>query len=229
MANASTPSVVRVWDLPTRVFHWLLAVTVLGSLTTAWLDAMVWHIRCGLTVMALLLFRIVWGLVGGRWSRFTSFVYGPPTVLRYLRGQIREGDHFEVGHNPLGSFSVFGMLGFLAVQVATGLVADDEISVQGPLNRYVANAKALAATSWHKDFGQWILLTLVVLHVAAIVYYLVRKKNNLVRPMLSGDKPMPADSPTIPASSDSLATRGLALAVGAFCAAVAIWVGRLGS
>jgi cytochrome b len=118
---------VRVWDLPIRLFHWTLALSVVGSIVTAKIggNAMIWHFRFGYLVFALLAFRILWGLVGGRWSRFSSFVYAPGTVLRYLRGQSRADEHHDVGHNPLGSFSVFALLGVLALQVASGLVADD--------------------------------------------------------------------------------------------------------
>jgi cytochrome b len=231
MTPSTSATSVRVWDLPTRVFHWLLAAAVFGALATAWIggNAMIWHMRLGLGVLALVLFRIIWGLIGGRWSRFASFIYAPGTVLRYLRGEVRNGDHFEVGHNPLGSFSVFGLLGFLAIQVATGLVADDEIAFQGPLNRFVSSNRGLQATSWHRDFGQWIMLTLVALHIAAIVFYLVRKKTNLVRPMVTGDKPVPPLSPATPPSADTLNTRLIALGVGAACGGFAFWLSRLAS
>jgi cytochrome b len=218
---------VRVWDLPTRVFHWLLALTILASVISAHIggNAMVWHFRCGYVVFGLLAFRVLWGLVGGRWSRFASFIYGPGTVLRYLRGQSRAEEHSDVGHNPVGSLSVFALLGFLALQVSTGLVADDEIASIGPLNRFVSGATASQATHWHKDYGQWILLTLVALHVAAIVYYLRRKKVNLVRPMIVGDKALPAGTP---ATQDTLATRSLALLLLALCAVGVAWVVSLG-
>jgi cytochrome b len=229
MPSSSAVSSVRVWDLPTRAFHWLLAAAVFGALATAWIggNAMIWHMRLGLSVLALVLFRVVWGLIGGRWSRFASFIYAPGTVLRYLRGEQRSGDHFEAGHNPLGSFSVFGLLGFLAIQVATGLVADDEIAFQGPLNRFISSDRGLQATSWHRDFGQWILLALVALHIAAIVFYLVRKKTNLVRPMVTGDKPVPPLPHDTPPSADSLGTRLLGLAVGLACGGFAYWLSRL--
>jgi cytochrome b len=213
----------RVWDLPTRLFHWALAASVLGSLVSGQIggNAMPWHFRFGYVALGLLVFRLVWGLVGGRWSRFASFVFAPGTVLRYLRGQTRPGEHLEVGHNPLGAFSVFAVLGLLAVQVATGLVADDEIANVGPLNKFVASATGLAATAWHKHWGQRILLVLIVLHVAAIVFYLVKKKVNLIRPMLNGDKWLPAD---VPASADTARTRLAALALALLCAALATWV-----
>lgn len=226
--HAATPTTVRVWDLPTRLFHWTLACAVIGSVISAKIggNAMVWHFRLGALVIALVAFRVMWGLVGGRWSRFASFIYAPSTVLRYLRGQTRPGEHLDVGHNPLGSFSVFALLGFLALQAATGLVADDEIANVGPLNRFAGAGLVARATSWHKDYGQWLLIALVLLHVAAIVYYLVKKRDNLVRPMLSGDKPLP---PGTPASADGGAQRLLALVLFAVCAAAAAWILSLGA
>ena len=214
---------VRVWDLPTRVFHWLLALSIVGSVITAKIGggAMVWHIRLGLLALTLLAFRWVWGLVGGRWSRFASFIYAPATVLRYLRGQAQPGEHLDVGHNPLGSFSVFGLLVILTLQVATGLVADDEIATVGPLNRFVSSASSSLATGWHKTYGQWIIISLAVLHVAAILYYLVRKRVNLVRPMLLGDKTLPRGTP---ASADGLRQRVLAVIIVALCAIAAYFV-----
>ena len=225
--TSAQPRPVRVWDLPTRLFHWVLAATIVGSVISAKIggNAMVWHFRFGGAVLALLAFRLVWGLVGGRWSRFASFVYAPGTVLRYLRGQTRPGEHLDVGHNPLGSFSVFALLGVLAVQVGTGLVADDEIANVGPLNRFVSSALASSATGWHKNWGQYVLLGLVALHVAAIVYYAVAKRQNLVGPMLGGDKPLPAGTP---ASQDGLGSRLLALAVAAAATGLAAWVMSLG-
>ncbi len=219
---------VRVWDLPTRLFHWLLALTLVGSFVTANIggNAMVWHFRCGYVVLALLAFRLLWGLVGGRWSRFASFVYAPTTLLRYLRGQSRPGEHLDVGHNPLGSLSVFALLGFLALQVGTGLVADDEIANVGPLNRFVETATGLAATHWHKAWGSKILFVLIVLHIGAILFYLWRKRTNLVRPMVTGDKPLPSG---VPPSVDGLATRVLALVLALGCGALVAWLVRLGA
>jgi cytochrome b len=218
---------VLVWDLPTRAFHWTLAAAVIGLVISAKIggNAMVWHMRLGLVVLALLTFRIVWGLVGGRWSRFASFIYAPAAVLRYLRGEHRPGDHFEVGHSPLGALSVFALIALLLVQVGTGLISDDEIATTGPLNRYVASATGIAATGWHKGYGQWILLGLVGLHVVAIIIYKLRGKN-LLTPMITGDKLLPA---SVPATQDSLASRSLAVVVLAACAALVVWIARLGA
>lgn len=218
---------VRVWDLPTRVFHWLLALAVTGSIISAKVggNAMVWHFRLGYLVLTLLAFRVLWGLVGGRWSRFVSFIYAPGTVLRYLRGQAAPHEHLDVGHSPTGAASVFALLGLLILQLGTGLVADDEIANQGPLNRFASSDTVVQATSWHKSWGQWLLLTLITLHIAAILFYLLKKRINLVRPMLSGDKPLP---PHTPASADGRPQRVLALLLVVVCAGLATWVARQG-
>jgi cytochrome b len=215
------PTTVRVWDLPTRIFHWALAASVLGSLATAWAPGswVEWHARLGYGSLALLVFRLLWGVVGGRWSRFTSFLYSPRSVMAYLRGSPHP-DHL-VGHNPLGAGSVFAMLLVLLVQVGTGLVSDDEIAFQGPLNRFVATSKGLAATSYHKNIGQWLVVALVVLHVGAILYYLLKKGDNLVRPMVSGDRDVA--SPTA-SSRDDAAVRLLALLLFAACAGGVAWL-----
>lgn len=225
---SAAESTTRVWDLPTRVFHWVLALTIVASVVTAKIGgaAAMWHFRLGYVVFGLLVFRLVWGLVGGRWSRFASFIYSPATVVRYLRGQSRPDEHTDVGHNPMGSFSVFALIGFLIVQVGTGLIADDEIANTGPLNRFVSSATGIAATGWHKSWGQWILITLVLLHIAAILFYLLGKKKNLVRPMITGDKVLPAGTP---AATDTAGTRLLALLLGALCAAVVTWVVAMGA
>ncbi|HVQ03811.1 MAG TPA: cytochrome b/b6 domain-containing protein [Burkholderiaceae bacterium] len=213
--NAPTPvgeRVVRVWDLPTRLFHWALVVALIAQVITGKIGgaAMTWHFRIGYCIFALIVFRLVWGFVGGHWSRFASFIYGPARVLRYLRNRHAAGDLFHVGHNPLGSASVFAMLAILIVQVATGLIGDDEIANVGPLNRFVSTATGVAATAWHKGAGFGIILVLVVLHVLAIVFYRVRKKQDLIGPMFSGDKRLPG---AVPASADDRMSRVRALAI----------------
>ncbi|MBL8307569.1 MAG: cytochrome b/b6 domain-containing protein [Rubrivivax sp.] len=221
MSEPSALSPVRVWDLPTRLFHWSLAATVTGSLACAWTDAMTWHVRLGFVALMLLAFRLLWGMVGGRWSRFASFVYAPATLLRYLRGQSRPEEQLDVGHTPTGALSVFGLLLILVVQVGTGLVADDEIAFIGPLNRFVASETALSATSWHKTYGQWIIVAMVLLHLAAIAWYRLKKRIDLIRPMLDGDKQLPADTPP---SADGGPQRVLALVLLLVCGALAGWV-----
>ena len=218
---------VRVWDLPTRVFHWALAFCVCGSVVSAKLggNAMVWHFRFGYLIFALLLFRLVWGLLGGHWSRFANFAFSPFATLRYLRGKSEPQDQHDVGHSPLGALSVFAVFGILAAQVATGLFADDEISNTGPLIKFVSNATSLLLTKWHKTYGQWTILTLVVLHVAAIAFYVLCKKRDLLRAMVSGDKQLPAATLI---STDSLNTRVSAALLFGLCAAGVAWLVQLG-
>lgn len=214
---------VRVWDLPTRFFHWALVACVIGLAITGTVggNAMVWHFRFGYTVLALLLFRIVWGLVGGRWSRFGAFIYAPQSVINYLKGQGKP-EH-GVGHSPIGAGSVFAMLGFLVAQVGTGLLSDDEIAFAGPLTRFVSNAIVSLSTNYHKNIGKWVLLALVLLHIAAIVYYLSRK-HNLVGAMLHGDKELVVQAPS---SRDDTVSRVAAVLILAICGGVAYWVSTL--
>ncbi len=217
---------VRVWDLPTRLFHWALAIGVTASFISAQIggNAMVWHVWLGLMSLALLAFRLVWGVIGGRWSRFSSLRCAPTSVMRYLRGQSGVADQFEVGHNPLGAWSVLAMLGLLSGQVVTGLLADDEIGNVGPLSQYVSTETASKATFLHADVGQWVLVALVVLHVAAIAFYTLRRHKPLIGPMITGDKQLQAD---VPASRDSTGTRVLAAVVFAAGAALSWWIGSL--
>lgn len=219
----ATTTTVRVWDLPTRLFHWALALSVALSLVTAWIggNAMNWHFRLGYAAFALLAFRLAWGLVGGHWSRFATFVRGPATVARYLRGTSRADEHHDVGHNPLGAFSVLGLLAVLALQVATGLFADDEIASNGPFVKFVSAATSLALTKWHKAWGQWLILGLIALHIAAIAYYHFVRRRDLLRPMLDGDKQLALAAPS---AVDNARTRLAAAVLLALCAGGVAWL-----
>ena len=206
---------IRVWDLPTRIFHWALFALIMAMVATGLTggNAMAWHFRCGYAVLSLLLFRLVWGVIGGRWSRFASFIYAPGTVLRYLKGQ-GPPEH-SVGHNPLGSGSVFALLFFLCAQVGTGLFSDDDIASSGPLSKFVSNAMVSSLTGYHKNIGKYILLALVGLHIAAILFYQVKKKENLIGPMVHGDKSLVHQ---VENSRDDGRSRALAALVFVICA-----------
>jgi cytochrome b len=219
--SASSKS-LRVWDLPTRVFHWILAICVILLVITGSLggDKMQLHLTLGNWVLSLLIFRVIWGFVGGYWSRFVQFFYMPLTILRYLRGESKP-EH-DVGHNPLGSLSVWALLFILGAQVATGLIGDDEIATQGPLVKFVSGTTSLLATSYHKHWGKWIIIALVCLHVAAILFYWFKKKQNLIKPMLGGDKVVEA-SANLHASNDGMAQRLTALFIFAVVAATTFY------
>lgn len=226
--DAAAVRLVRVWDLPTRVFHWLLAASVVGSVVTAKIggNALNWHMRLGLLALALLVFRLVWGFVGGHWSRFASFIYSPRRVWAYLRGDAGPDGRFDVGHSPLGALSVFALLLVLIVQVATGLVADDEIATTGPLYRFVESAVSAKATTWHKAVGQYLVIALVVLHVAAVLFYRFKEQRDLIGPMWHGDKAL---APGLPASADGAKQRALAAVLIALALGLSWWIARLGA
>ena len=218
---------VRIWDLPTRLFHWALVLAVVGLFISGNIggNAMVWHFRFGLSVGALLLFRLVWGVVGGHWSRFASFIYSPRRVLAYLTGKDRAES--SLGHSPLAAGSVFAMLLALAAQVLSGLHSDDTAGFVGPLTRFVRNDTIALATNYHKEIGKVIVLVLIVLHLVAIAVYQWRR-HRLVGPMLHGDKLLAQTSPTHVPSRDDASSRVGALVVFAACAALMFWVSTLG-
>ena len=219
---------VRVWDLPTRLFHWVLVMAVLGLFVTGSIggNLMVWHMRFGYTVFALVLFRVGWGVFGGHWSRFVQFVPTPMRLVRYVRGT--DAGRSAIGHNPLGALSVMAMLAVLALQVGTGLISDDDIAFTGPLVRFVSSETSGLATGYHKEIGKFLLLALIGLHLGALTFYAVVKKKALIPAMISGDQP--SDQPlATPSSKDGLASRMLALAWIGVCSAVVYWVVALGN
>ncbi|QSA96420.1 cytochrome b/b6 domain-containing protein [Methylococcus sp. EFPC2] len=178
---------VKVWDLPLRLFHWSLVLAVTAAIVTgeiggAWAD---WHGRAGLLVLGLLVFRLIWGFVGSTHARFASFFPTPSKVLGYLRGAWQ-----GVGHNPLGALSVLALLTILALQVGTGLFANDDITFEGPLFHLIDKDLSDKLTGWHARIF-WGLVSLLGLHIASIVFYARVKKHNLVGPMLTGHKEVP--------------------------------------
>jgi cytochrome b len=214
---------VRIWDLPTRLFHWLLALAAVGLLVTGKIggDAMAWHARLGYCVGALVLFRLAWGALGGHWSRFSSFAFAPRGAWNYLRGRLAAPG---VGHNPLGALSVYAMLGFVLLQFASGLFSETKDDFSGPLAVLVSNGTVHWLTGYHRNVGQWVLIGLVVLHLAAISYHALHGEN-LVGPMVNGDKHLPE---AVPASRDDAGSRVRALALLAVCAAAVWGLVRLG-
>jgi cytochrome b len=186
---------VPVWDLPVRLFHWLLVALLGFSWWSAENGHMDWHMRSGYAVLALVLFRIVWGFVGSTTARFVDFVRGPAEVLDHLRQLFARDAPPHAGHNPLGGLSVVLMLAVMLVQAASGLFASDDILTEGPLYRYVSGATAEWLTSIHRaNFD--LLLALVVIHVAAIAFYRLYKRQDLVTPMVTGRKRLAAGTPT---------------------------------
>lgn len=200
------------WDWPLRLFHWLLVVAVALAIATglAGGEWMALHGRAGLAIVALLAFRLAWGLVGTRHARFSQFLPTPARLAAYLRGRWR-GE----GHNPLGALSVFALLALLAAQVGTGLFGDDEIGFTGPLQALVAPERALALTAWHQRLA-YVLFGLIGLHLAAIAFYRLVRRRDLLRPMLAGRRG--------PRISLAALAGALAVAVLALAAASGAWL-----
>jgi len=205
---------IRLWDLPTRLFHWLLLAGVVGAFVTAQIggNLMEWHERFGLMLIGLLSFRLVWGFVGSSYARFVNFVRGPSAVAAYLRGQWQ-----GIGHNPLGALSVLALLLVLIAQATTGLFANDDIAFTGPLYPLISKDLSDALTGWHHR-GETVIYLLVALHVASIIYYAVAKRERLVPPMITGRKAV-----TLEHARDAHGGGPVAFIVAVAIAAATVW------
>jgi cytochrome b len=177
------------WDLPVRIFHWALALLVVAQCLTASIggNAMQFHAIGGYAILTLVLFRILWGFFGGTHARFRDFVRGPAPVIRYAKSILSVPHQSHRGHNPLGGWSVLAMLGSLFLQASTGLFANDDVMMEGPLAKHVSDRASEIATAIH-DVNAVVLLALVAIHLAAVLFYLLAKKENLVAPMITGRK-----------------------------------------
>ena len=176
--------VIRIWDLPLRLFHWLLLLAVAGALISVQFGWMHWHGRFGLAVLGLITFRIVWGLIGSTHARFWKFITGPRRLLAYLKGS-----YHPIGHNPLGAWSVLALLGLLLFQATSGLFATDDIAFSGPLRRAVDSSTSALLTTWHMRM-EWVIYGLIALHIGAVLFHVLIKKETLIRPMITGRKPV---------------------------------------
>ena len=176
---------IRVWDLPLRLFHWLLVACIVGSLISVNIggNAIEYHAYFGYSILTLLIFRIVWGFVGSTHARFASFFPSPAKIMNYLQGNSPR----VLGHNPIGALSVFALLFVLCVQVFTGLFVDDEIAFQGPFAKYASNSVVSFLSEIHEG-NQVVIYTLITIHIAAIWAYKKFKGENLIKPMITGDK-----------------------------------------
>ena len=213
---------VRVWDLPLRLFHWSLALAVIGAFicikaaaqSSGWfanagIDWMYWHTLLCYTTVALILFRLIWGIIGPKYARFTQFIRSPGAILAYLRG-----DYQGLGHNPLGALSVIALLVVFGFQGFSGLFIDDFLW-PGPL-AYLSSAWSKTLTSLHRQ-NEIIMIILFVLHIGAIIYYRLFKQKNLVPAMVTGDA-LALSSQSHLAIRDNLAVFVRGLIVFAICA-----------
>jgi cytochrome b len=184
---------LRVWDLPVRLFHWSLVVLVLVSFTTAQIggNAMQYHEWSGLTILTLVLFRVLWGFAGSTYARFGGFLRGPRSAVDYARTLLRGSQPaFHAGHNPLGGWMIVLLLASLLVQAGTGMFANDDIMMEGPLVKHVSKETSDLLTRIH-HFNFNVLLALVIVHVGAALFYLRVKRENLILPLVTGAKHVP--------------------------------------
>ena len=171
-----------LWDLPTRLFHWLLVIAITGLIVSGLIggNLIEWHGRIGVLTTGLIAFRLAWGFLGSTYARFGQFFPTPGKLIAYLRGTW-QGE----GHNPLGALSVFGLLGLITLQIATGLVSNDDIAFRGPLYELVGSDLSSQLSGLHRLLSN-VLIALIVLHIAAIAFYGHVKKQKLVKPMIIG-------------------------------------------
>ena len=225
MTKTPAPA-IRIWDLPTRLFHWFFAASVIGAVVTvkvggSWMD---WHMPLGITALVLLAFRLIWGFTGSRYARFANFVVAPRQTIAYLRTKPHAK---SPGHNPLGAWSVLALLLVVAVQAFTGLFTTDDILVQGPLNQFVSGDVASVMTSIHK-FNEKPLFILVGLHLLAILVYAF-KGEKLLPAMVTGnksDQQVPADTPP---ARDDIGLRAWALVLIVLLGSIGWWLVELGN
>ncbi len=181
---------MRVWDLPTRLFHWAVVLLIAASYVSVKYDRLDLHFLSGYALLALLLFRLAWGFVGSETSRFAKFLRSPAEAFAHLRQFPRREPDDQVGHNAAGGWMVLVLLADLALQVGLGLFSNDDVLSEGPLAHLVSKATSDQLTRYHAlNFN--VILGLIAFHVLAIVAYAAVKRHNLLRPMITGRKRLP--------------------------------------
>ncbi len=186
-ADPKKPEHVQVWDAPVRLFHWAIVILMLVSWVSADQGYMRVHLWSGLTLLALLIFRLVWGVIGSTTARFRDFLHPPRTVLAYLRSLAGANKALFAGHNPAGGLMVVGLIVVLLLQAVTGLFSNDGLRFHGPLALLVSEETSTGITGLHGTIFN-VILVLVWLHVVAVGFYLFVKGDNLIFPMLTGKK-----------------------------------------
>ncbi len=210
--DTSTPRTrVRVWDVPVRLFHWIqLALFVSLFITAEVLDDKIeLHATLGLALLALVLFRLLWGFAGSSYARFSQFLTGPGTVISYLKQK-----PFVAGHNPLGGWMVVTLLALMLTQAILGLFANDDIMFDGPLAYLVSKETSDLLTELH-EFVFHLILPLAGLHVAAVIWHKLRHGENLIPAMFTGYKELPPGTQVQDAKSGGLLRAAVLLAFSA--------------
>lgn len=186
---------VLIWDLPVRLFHWVQLALFVALFVTAEIldDKIELHAKLGIALLVLILFRLLWGIMGSSYARFSQFLKGPRTVLAYLPNLTSKESRIEAGHNPLGGWMVMALVLLVLTQSVLGLFANDDVMFEGPLAYLVSENTSNFLTGLHEDVFH-ILLPLVALHIVAVIWHKLSKGDNLVIPMFTGYKSLPAGS-----------------------------------
>jgi cytochrome b len=191
--NGQARKTIRLWDSPTRIFHWLLVILVTVSYFSAEEGEMEIHEISGITVLVLVIFRFIWGFVGSSSARFSHFVRGPRAVIDYIRALLRRDPPHTAGHNPLGGWVVVAFLLMLLVQATLGLFSKDDIFYEGPLTYMITDDTSDTISGIHHELFEFILI-LIGIHVAAVIGYWLVFKENLIKAMITGKKRVEADA-----------------------------------
>jgi cytochrome b len=210
---------MRVWDAPVRLFHWAIVVLICTSWATAHWNRMEWHKWSGYTILTLLLFRIVWGFVGSDTARFGKFLKSPIAGLVHLSHMFKREPDREIGHNAAGGWMVLVLLALLLVQAVTGLASNDDVLTEGPYATWIGKDRSDWISHIH-DINFTIIEVFVALHILAVLAYAVLKRQDLVRPMITGKKRLPGNMRAPRMRSPLLALLLLVVAAGVVVAAV---------
>jgi cytochrome b len=218
--NGDGSMVVEVWDWPVRVVHWTMVLLLLTLVVTAKMGgpAMEWHMRAGEVMLAVVVFRVLWGFAGSPRARFVNFLRGPRAVVTYARSLRRRSYKVHLGHNPLGGWMIVLLLGMLLVQAGTGLFSRDDFAAEGPLVRLISDEWSDAISSFHSN-NAWVLVGLACVHIVAVLGYLFALKLNLIKPMIVGRQRVPVTFVTA-TPRRRLSRRALLLAV---LSGVVVW------
>lgn len=224
VATVADRAAVPVWDWPVRAVHWAmvacLVVLVASGLRKG--DAMAVHMRAGEVLLALVLFRILWGFAGSGNARFASFLRGPRAAARYLRSRLRPPHEVHITHNPVGGWMVILLLAAMLAQATLGLYSNDDVFWDGPLASTIAKETSDFHSAIHRRFA-WVVVGLAAVHILAVLVYLFAFRENLIRPMIVGSKRLPAGFGT-PEAARASSAKAIALLI--LCGAVVWWIVR---
>ncbi len=187
---------VKIWDLPTRLFHWILVILFGVSWASMELSDSTFNIHeySGYAILSLVIFRVLWGIFGSTTARFTTFIRGLKPTVAYAKTLLQNKPGHQIGHNPLGGWMVLLMLGFLLFQAVTGLFSNDDVSNEGPLAHWISKEISDILSGLHQEAFD-ILLVIVGLHIAAVLFYRFFKRDNLITPLITGFKPLTGETP----------------------------------